>query len=106
MYRYCHSLCCLTLRALFSCVCSATQARRGLAWQRLASLQVLRGLTSDPGLLYALFTSYDASIHHDTNAVQDTLAAALAITRVRREQQQLQLHWPALPHCRPLRHTI
>eukprot|EP00878_Enallax_costatus_P031943 GHUV01035017.1.p1 GENE.GHUV01035017.1~~GHUV01035017.1.p1 ORF type:complete len:583 (+),score=181.66 GHUV01035017.1:253-2001(+) len=52
-----------------------------MPWQRLLSLQVLRWLLSDPYLLYALFTSYDMSIHHDVNAVHDTLHVALEIVK-------------------------
>lgn len=54
-----------------------------MPWQRVLSLQVLRWLMSDPLLLYALFTSYDMSIHHDVNAVHDTLHVALDIVKVR-----------------------
>jgi hypothetical protein len=54
-----------------------------MPWQRLLSLQVLRWLMSDPQLLYALFTAYDMSIHHDVNAVHDTLQVALEIVKVR-----------------------
>lgn len=53
-----------------------------MPWQRLLSLQVLRWLMLDPLLLYALFTSYDMSIHHDVNAVHDTLHVALEIVKV------------------------
>jgi hypothetical protein len=54
-----------------------------MSWQRLLSLQVLRWLMSDPQLVYALFTAYDMSIHHDVNAVHDTLQVALEIVKVR-----------------------
>jgi hypothetical protein len=54
-----------------------------MPWQRLLSLQVLRWLMSDPQLLYSLFTAYDMSIHHDVNAVHDTLQVALEIVKVR-----------------------
>ncbi|WIA43332.1 hypothetical protein OEZ86_009826 [Tetradesmus obliquus] len=52
-----------------------------MPWQRLLSLQVLRWLMSDPQLLYALFSAYDMSIHHDVNAVHDTLQVALEIVK-------------------------
>jgi hypothetical protein len=54
-----------------------------MPWQRLLSLQVLRWLMSDPQLVYSLFTAYDMSIHHDVNAVHDTLQVALEIVKVR-----------------------
>lgn len=53
-----------------------------MPWQRVLSLQVLRWLMADPALLYCLFTCYDMSIHHDTNAVHDTLSVALEAVKV------------------------
>ncbi len=54
-----------------------------MPWQRLLSLQVLRSLMADHQLLYVLFTSYDMSIHHDVNAVHDTLNVAVEAIKVR-----------------------
>lgn len=54
-----------------------------MPWQRLLSLQVLRSLMADQQLLYVLFTSYDMSIHHDMNAVHDTLTVAVDTIKVR-----------------------
>lgn len=48
----------------------------------MLSLQVLRWTVADPYVLYALFTSYDMSIHLDMNAVHDTLQVALDIVKV------------------------
>lgn len=53
-----------------------------MPWQRLLSLQVLRSLMADHQLLYVLFTSYDMSIHHDMNAVHDTLSVAVEALKV------------------------
>jgi hypothetical protein len=53
-----------------------------MPWQRLLSLQVLRSLMADQQLLYVLFTSYDMSIHHDMNAVHDTLTVAVDTIKV------------------------
>lgn len=60
---------------------SLSLARR-MPWQRLLSLQVLRSLMADHQLLYVLFTSYDMSIHHDMNAVHDTLSVAVEAIKV------------------------
>lgn len=59
-----------------ACVCCR------MPWQRLLSLQVLRSLMADHQLLYVLFTSYDMSIHHDMNAVHDTLSVAVEAIKV------------------------
>lgn len=53
-----------------------------MPWQRLLSLQVLRSLMADHQLLYVLFTTYDMSIHHDMNAVHDTLTVAVEAIKV------------------------
>lgn len=53
-----------------------------MPWQRLLCFQVLRVLMADHHLLYLLFTSYDMSIHHDMNAVHDTLRVAVETIRV------------------------
>lgn len=37
---------------------------------------------ADHQLLYVLFTSYDMSIHHDVNAVHDTLNVAVEAIKV------------------------
>jgi len=57
-----------------------------MPWQRLLSLQVLRSLMADHQLLYVLFTTYDMSIHHDMNAVHDTLNVAVETLKVRLAQ--------------------
>jgi hypothetical protein len=75
-----------------------------MPWQRLLSLQVLRWLMSDPQLLYALFSTYDMSIHHDVNAVHDTLQVALEIVKVRCCKTQLDSY--KLGHVRGVLHCF
>lgn len=62
--------------------CCPRAAHCRMPWQRLLSLQVLRSLMADHQLLYVLFTSYDMSIHHDMNAVHDTLSVAVEALKV------------------------
>jgi hypothetical protein len=47
---------------------------------------------ADHQLLYVLFTSYDMSIHHDVNAVHDTLNVAVEAIKVRAGRVDVLYH--------------